>query len=153
MRTLHRTSLNFVRLIPSEAKTSYFDHDERENRTYKLQSSPDLPAGMDYPPATGRLAAHTSTIATLRTTFRTRLGLELDPKVPFLRHSGSAAQPLANPRSPHLPLPSTYQSQGMIVNHLIQIMWCPRILSWEPCLDQRCPIITLHEMLFEPRQR
>lgn len=69
-----------------------FGDDKPVNRTHKLRLSPDLPAGMGCLLATDRPVAHTSTIATLHTTFHIHLRSELDLKVPFLRRSGSVAQ-------------------------------------------------------------
>jgi len=148
---------------PNESKLRPFDpyrngdvrfgDDERLNETHKLRSSPDPPAGMGCPLVTDRPAAHTGTIAILHTTSHIRLGSELDLKVPFLRHFGSVVQNQLMIVSNEHSLSTAHQSQGMIINHLIQIMRCPRILSWEPSLDQRCSIVTFHEMLLEPRQR
>ena len=111
MRTLHRTSLSFVRLIPTEIEASSFGDDEQEKGSYKLQSSLDLPAGMGCPLVADRPAAHIGTIVIPRTTFHIHPGSKLDPKVPFLRHFGSVIRASAKPRSPeasftrYLPVP------------------------------------------------
>ena len=67
-----------------------------------MRSSPDLPAGKDCPLATDRPAMHIGTTATLHTTFHIRLGSELDPKVPFLRHFCSAVHVSADPNPPEV---------------------------------------------------
>ena len=102
MRTLHRTSLSFVRFIPAEMEASSFGGDEREMGTYKLRSSPGLPARKGCLLVADHPAAHTSTIETPHTTSRIHLDSKPDPKVPFLRRFGSVIWTLANVCSPRV---------------------------------------------------
>jgi len=105
---------------------------------------------MDCPSAVGRLVVRKGTTRILHIASRIRLGSSLGRGAPseqlFDSEDGGVSWLSVQQ-------PRTYQNQSTIIHKLVKPTFRAIVLNRQPCLNQGCAVIALHEVVFKPRQR
>lgn len=97
-----------------------------------------------------RLGEYKDTTKTPRTTFHIHRDFLPDPRALSEQLCDSAKTTTLTTTS--ITMQRTHEHQRPIVNQLIKVYLRPIILRWQPRLHERCAVITLDELLFEPRK-